>query len=914
MFEILQHGLSPSAVPTALTSLLMIVFGANVLRHRISRVTLAFAVLAAACSVWLIAFTLMYTTTDAARALLWSRIAYLGVPVIGIGIYHFTIEMLHMYPQRKIAVWIGWALAEFFSITAISTSFLVVRVERFWWGYYPQYRVAVAIPFLAYFFGYLVAALVEIVRVFPAARGVERRRLRLLLIAFAVAYLGCVDYLPKFGISVYPFGYAPIFGFVCIVAVIFRRYDLVALTPSLASQEIISTMADALFVCDGEGRIQFANRAAEAVLGYAPRELVGRSIEELIDDPEGDSSTMNLRVAASKTKERTFLAKNNERVEMMLSIAPVMQHGEATGAVLIGRDIRERRENERQLQSAMDALRDSENRYRLLFEQNAAGVCVTKLDGEIVDCNATFASMLRYERAELIGNKIALLYERPVERAEIEHMLQSAKTLNSIETELRRKSGGSLYVLQNLTLVGDRIHMTVADISDRKRAEEQIEFHAYHDVLTRLPNRKLFTDRLTQNLTHARRSGKPLAVMFVDLDHFKTINDTLGHTAGDELLLEMARRLRSCVREEDTVARLGGDEFTIILSELRHPEDAITVAEKIIAAVQKPLTVGEMSIEVSASIGIALYPVDGNDPESLLRNADSAMYRAKESGRNTYQLCTDEMKGRALQRLSLETRLRRAINEDQLVLHYQPQFSLSEGKVIGAEALVRWNDPERGLVFPGSFIPVAEESRLILPIGDWVLRTACSQMRAWRQSGLNLPRVSVNLSARQFQQADLVESVRRVLEDTRLDATALEIEITETTAMANAEATIETLHALRDLGVSISIDDFGTGYSSLNYLKRFPITCVKIDASFVRDMNRSDGDAAIVSAVIAIARSLRLRVVAEGVETEDQLTALKRRRCDGAQGYYFSRPVAAEALPDAIVERPQLAMVPRLRV
>lgn len=804
-------------------------------------------------------------------------------------------------------------------------------------------------------------------------------------------------------------------------------------TTALASREIISAMADALFVCDADARIQFANRAAETILGYAPNELVGRSIDDLVDDPEGDASTMNMRTAHVLTKERTFIGKHGERVEMMLSIAPVVQHGESAGAILIGRDIRDRKENERQIRKAVvllestldstadgivvigdggrilshnrrflemwriprevvargddraiidfvldqlsdpdeflstidsiyahpekesldliefkdgrrferystgrriegvanvrvwsfrdvtarfaaqEALRDSELRYRLLFEQNAAGVCVTEVDGEIVDCNATFCSMLGYERAELVGNKIALLYERPAERTELEEMLRSSKTLNSVETELRRKTGGSLYVLQNLTLAGDRIHMTVADISDRKRAEEQIEFHAYHDVLTHLPNRKLFTDRLTQNLTHARRSGKSLAVMFVDLDHFKSINDTLGHTAGDELLLEMARRLRACVREDDTVARLGGDEFTIVLSELRHPEDAVTVAEKIIAAVQKPMSIAGMPIEASASIGIALYPVDGSDPESLLRNADSAMYRAKEAGRNTYQLCTDEMKGRALQRLSLETRLRRAVHEEQLVLHYQPQVSLADGKIIGAEALLRWNDPERGLVLPASFIHVAEESRLILPIGDWVLRAACSQMRAWREQGLALPRVSVNLSARQFQQQDLVDSVRRTLEETGLDAKSLEIEITETTAMANAEASIETLHALRELGVSISIDDFGTGYSSLNYLKRFPISCVKVDAAFVRDLHRSDGDAAIVSAVVAIARSLRLRVIAQGVETEEQLTFLRRRRCDAAQGNYFSRPVAAESLPEVIVRRPSpLRAVPRV--
>ncbi len=1027
------YTLSPAALPTAATSLLMLLLGASVIRRRVSRLTLAFGALTAFASIWFMAFSFMYSARDAAHALWWSRMAYLAVPMMAPAIYHFTVEMLHLYERRKAAVWLGWALAAFFGAIGTTSDLLVTRVKLFWWGYYPQYRPVVAIPFLIFFFGYLIVSLAEFLRAYPASRGVERKRIRLLLIALGVAYLGCVDFLPKFGINVYPFGYVPIFGFVLIVTLAFRRYDLLALTPSLASQEIISTMADALFVCDADGRIQFANRAAESALGYASSELVGRSIDDLVEDPEGDASFMNMRTANVLSKERTFKARSGERVEMMLSIAPVLRHGEATGAVLIGRDIRERKENEKEvlkavtlLESTLDstadgilvvgdngkilshnqrfvdmwripkeiidrgedrlavefvidqvehpeeflrtieslytqpeaesfdllefkdgrhferysigrriagvatvrvwsfrdvtarfsaeaALRDSESRYRLLFEQNAAGVCVTKLDGEIVDCNTTFMAMLGYVHTELIGSKIALLYARPVERADVERQVGQSQTLSSIETELRRKNGTSLYVLQNLTLAGDRIHMTVADISDRKRAEEQIEYHAYHDVLTQLPNRKLFTDRLTQNLTHARRSGKPLAVMFVDLDHFKEINDTLGHTAGDELLLEMARRLRGCVRADDTVARLGGDEFTIVLSELRHPEDAVTVAEKIITAVQRPVVIAGAPIDVSASIGIALYPVDGNDPESLLRNADSAMYRAKEAGRNMYQLCTDEMKGRALQRLSVESRLRRAVQENQLILHYQPQISLTDGQVIGAEALVRWDDPERGLMFPGSFIPVAEESRLILPIDEWVLRTACAQMRTWRDAGHVLPTMAVNLSAREFQQHDLVDSIRHALDGAGLEAKALGIEINESTAMADAEATIETLQALRELGISISIDHFGTGYSSLNYLKRFPITCVKIDAGFVREMTRNEGDAAIVAAVVGIAHSLKLRVIAEGVETEDQVNALRRQQCEGAQGYYFGRPMPAPEFSEFLkARRAPLRAVPRL--
>jgi diguanylate cyclase (GGDEF)-like protein/PAS domain S-box-containing protein len=1016
-----RYGVSPFAVPTLVTAALMLVFGTSVLARRASRVAGAFFAMTAAAFLWLVAFTFMYCAKDAATALFWARLAYLGVPFLAPSIYHFTAEMLRIAKERRGAIIAGWATAVIFSALAV-TGMLVERVQLFWWGFYPRYSVLVAPPFLLFFFGYLIISLVEFLRAYPKSRGIEKKRIRLLLIAFVVAYLGCVDYLPKFGIAVYPFGYVALLGFVVIVAIAFRKYDLVAITPSLAAREIIGTMADVLFVCDRDGRIEFANAAAERVLGYPADTLVGRQFEELLIAGEDDPFAESFRRRSIRNIERRFAGSDGRQVDLMMSLAPVVHHGEPAGVVILGRDMREQKDAEREVRRAVTllestlestadgilvigdggrvlthnqrfadmwripadlleakddsglithvldqlvdpehflrtveslyaqpeaesfellefkdgrrferysigravegmanvrvwsfrdvtsrfaaeaALRESELRYRLLFEQNAAGVCVSEVSGAIVDCNMTFASMLGYPRSELIGLDAGELYAKPSQRTDLMSVLGDSPTLNSVELELRKKDGQSIWGLMNLTMVGDRIHTTVVDISDRKRAEEQIEFHAYHDVLTHLPNRKLFTDRLTQSISRARRSSKPLAVMFVDLDHFKSINDTLGHEAGDELLLEMAIRLRANVRDDDTVARLGGDEFTIILAELRQPEDAVNVAEKIIKAVEQPLSIAGTSIEVSASIGIALYPEDGSDAESLLRNADSAMYRAKEAGRNTYQLCTDDMKRRAVERLSLETRLRRAITDGQLVLHYQPQVSLTSGMVIGVEALVRWNDPERGLVHPSAFIPMAEESRLILPLGEWVLLTACTQMRTWLDAGIELPLMSVNLSLRQFQQYDIVQSVRRVLAETGLDAAALELEITETAAMQNAETTVEVLQALRELGVSIAIDDFGTGYSSLNYLKRFPITAVKIDRAFIRDLATSEGDAAIVSAVVGIARALKLRVIAEGVETEEQLSFLRRRNCDAAQGYLFSRPVSAAVLPERLTE------------
>jgi diguanylate cyclase (GGDEF)-like protein/PAS domain S-box-containing protein len=906
IFESSRYGFSPFAAPTLATAMLMLVFGTSVLARRMSRVAGAFFAMTVAASVWLIAFTFMYCARDAATALFWARAAYLGVPFLAPAIYHFTAEMLRIAKERRGTIVAGWGLAILFSALAVS-GVLVGRVQRYWWGYYPRYSLIIAPPFLAFFFGYLIVSLIEFLRAYPKSRGVEKRRIRLLLMAFGVAYLGCVDYLPKFGLSVYPFGYIPLLGFVIIVAIAFRKYDLVAITPSLAAREIIGTMADVLFVCDRDGRIEFANAAAARVLGYGAESLVGRQFEQLLATADDDPLAESFRRQSIRNMERRFVGADGRQVDLMMSLAPVIHHGEPAGVVILGRDMREHKDAER-------ALRESELRYRLLFEQNAAGVCVMEPGGAIVDCNRTFATMLGYERAELVGRHAGELYVRPSDRDDLVSMLRDGSTLNSVEVELRKKDGQSIWALKNITLAGDGIHTTVVDITDRRRAEEQIEFHAYHDVLTQLPNRKLFTDRLTHSLSHARRSGKTVAVMFVDLDHFKSINDTLGHEAGDELLLEISRRLRASVRDHDTVARLGGDEFTIILSELRNPENAVSIAEKIILEVARPVSLAGTSVEITVSIGIALFPDDGADAESLLRNADRAMYRAKESGRNTYQLCTDELKRRAVERRSIETRLRRAIAGNELVLHYQPQISLISGMVVGVEALVRWNDPERGLVHPSSFIPLAEESRLILPLGEWVLRTACMQMRAWRNAGLQVPVMAVNLSLRQFQQNDIVEGVRRVLDETGLDAGALELEITETTAMQNAETTIELLHALRELGVSIAIDDFGTGYSSLNYLKRFPITAVKIDRAFIRDLTTSEGDAAIVSAVVGIARALKLRVVAEGVETEEQLSFLKRRNCDAAQGYLFSRPVSAAGLPSRLVSHSATERAVRLHV
>jgi diguanylate cyclase (GGDEF)-like protein len=430
---------------------------------------------------------------------------------------------------------------------------------------------------------------------------------------------------------------------------------------------------------------------------------------------------------------------------------------------------------------------------------------------------------------------------------------------------------------------------------------------AYHDALTGLPNRPLFVDRLIVALAQANRLEQKLAVFFLDLDRFKDINDSLGHSAGDSLLKAVAERVRTCVREGDTVARFGGDEYTLLIPRMERVEDAAKIAEKIIETLKIPFVINGQELFVTTSIGISVFPHDGVDPETLVRNADTAMYRAKEQGRDTYQLYAPAMNARALERLALENMLRRALRQKELTLHYQPLIDLATGSITGVEALVRWRHPELGLLLPAHFVSTAELSGLIIPMGDWVLRTACRQTVAWnKRLGMELT-VAVNLSARQFLQPDLTSQVRKALQETGLAPELLELEITESNAMQNAENTIRTLRELKAEGVRISMDDFGTGYSSLNYLKRFPIDTLKLDQSFVRDIATDATDAAIASAVIAMAHSLDLRVIAEGVETAEQLAFLRERGCDTIQGFYFSAPFAAEELEPFVNRTASLA-------
>jgi len=438
--------------------------------------------------------------------------------------------------------------------------------------------------------------------------------------------------------------------------------------------------------------------------------------------------------------------------------------------------------------------------------------------------------------------------------------------------------------------------MVLHDVSVARAQSRKMAHQAQHDSLTDLPNRILLSDRLIQAMALAQRYKKQLAVLFLDVDRFKHINDSLGHSIGDRLLQSVAERLLTCVRASDTVSRQGGDEFVILLSEITRPEDAAISAGRILLALSAPHRIDQHELYLTVSIGIAIYPEDGAEPEALLKNADFAMYDAKESCRNTYKFFKAEMNSRALERQWLENDLRLAMAREEFVLHYQPKLNLATGATIGVEALIRWHHPVRGLVPPIQFIPIAENCGFIVPIGRWVLREACRQARAWQDMGLPPMCIAVNISAVELRARDFVAGVRAILTETGIDPRYLELELTETFLMQDLESTAAVLRSLKDMGVQLALDDFGTGYSSLSYLKRFPIDTLKIDRSFVRDLTTDADDASIVNAVISMGNSLHMQVVAEGVETREQLAFLKQQGCPEAQGYYFSHPLAAGEL------------------
>ena len=539
------------------------------------------------------------------------------------------------------------------------------------------------------------------------------------------------------------------------------------------------------------------------------------------------------------------------------------------------------------------------------IESSMSAICITDNqapDNPIVYVNPAFERITGYSSQEVLGRNARLLQGTDLTQPELLTIRAALRDARPCQVVLRnyRKDGSMYWNELNIAPVRNETgtvthHIGVhSDITDEKTHQDELARQANHDSLTGLPNRNLLWDRIDRACARTQRFGGFAAVAFLDLDNFKVVNDSLGHTLGDHLLRAVAARLESSLRAMDTVARLGGDEFVLVLADLKGEQPATSELQRIVESFSQPFTVDGRDVFITASVGVALYPLDAKDPEALMKSAELAMYRAKDSGRNTYQLYTAEMQTRVTERLALESKLRRALERGEFSLHYQPQVDLHSNRVFGCEALIRWNQPDLGMVSPAKFIPLAEETGLIVPIGEWIVRTACQQSKAWQNAGLPAVGMAVNISARQFREKDFRQTVAKVLAETGLDAAQLELEVTESVIMHDAQNVIADLQAFRDMGVKLSIDDFGTGYSSLSYLKRFPVDRLKIDQSFVRDITTDADDSAIAQAVITLGHTMNLRVIAEGVETAEQLAFLRRNGCDEIQGYLFGKPMTPD--------------------
>jgi len=668
-------------------------------------------------------------------------------------------------------------------------------------------------------------------------------------------------------------------------------------------------------------KAQRASKVGHCIIDLAHNKIMGSDELLSIINVSNENFTLGSFIASIHLKDRETareLIKKGENADLELQLIKNNEHDrwvhliiEATSddenkiseLLITIQDISERKKSENSLELSKN-----------IIENAREAILVTDLNGVIEQVNDAYLNITGFSRDEVLGTNPRSLQSGYHDKMFYAEMWRDIYGTGHWEGEIwdRRKNGEAFPKWLSINTVyndygnPEKYVGIFTDITVLKETEKELEHLAYHDALTQLPNRALLLDRLKQGIYAAKRDGQNLAVLLIDLDHFKYVNDTLGHDAGDELLENIAKRLQTFVRESDTVARLGGDEFVILLPEVNDPEEASIIAQKIIDALKEPIGVKGKKVNIGASIGIATYPNDGDDSELLMKHADLALYKAKDSGRGCYHYFSEELQEAIFDHIAMEEEMRKGIDSEQFTLHYQPKIDLASGKMTGMEALVRWNHPDKGFVRPDHFIPFAEETGLIIPLGLWILKTACRQMAEFN-AGLKVPlKVAINLSAGQFNQRGLIYTIQEIIQQYDIKPENIELEITESSVMGDVNEAIATMNKFRDIGLHLAIDDFGTGYSSLSYLKRFPINTLKIDQSFIRDLTIDSDDSSIVKAIISMAKSLQLNVVAEGVETQEQLAFLKANNCENVQGYLFSKPLPADEFKQYINDNSEI--------
>ncbi|MBN2654095.1 MAG: EAL domain-containing protein [Nitrospirae bacterium] len=870
-------------------------------------------------ALWAFSYIFFYSAPDKESAFFWYHISAPGWTLFPAISLHFILILTEK--NRLLKNWwtyiVLYAPAALFLNKTWTDILLVkdlVRCGSSWCEVAPEF----SIWFFAYVAYYTVFIISELVIAAIWAFRSKSSRIKkqisfIVATAFPALMLSIVTdtIMPLAGIYALP-SIASLLILIWVLGIWYSmyKYSLMTITPSIAADKIVSHMMDMLILLNKEGRITKVNQQTEKILNCHESKIVGMPFEMFVSRTDRlNKALSSISVSDSHTYvyEDELRCSSGEMVPVKLSFSLISDSSsEPLGIVVVCQDVRQMRQLQQEIMQreiAQETLLAAESKFRGLVEQSLVGIYIVQ-DDKLKYVNPKFAEIFGYSRQEILHNKSMLDLVSEASRVDVGTSLVecSGRSAKDIHYCFRgRRRDGELIEVEANGICTEYNGMpavigTVLDVTQRKQMEETIRYQAYHDPLTGLPNRLLFNDRLTLAIANAHRNKQLLAVLFLDLDYFKTINDTLGHSVGDQLLREVAGLIKERLREGDTVSRMGGDEYTILLNNISDPDDATRIAKEILTAIDRRWDICGHSFYVSASMGVSIYPSDGETADMLFKNADAAMYHVKDQGRNSYHFYSPAMNVKAFEQMMLENNLRHALQRSEFELHYQPQFEIPEKKIVGVEALLRWNHPERGLMYPKQFLQLAEKTGLIIPIGEWVLNNACRQYSLWEKNGFSNVRIAVNISTSQLRQKDFVAKVQDIIAATGIPPQMLELEITEHMAMLNIDTIISNLNRLADMGILISIDDFGTGYSSLSYLKRLPIHHLKIDQSFIKDLTTDPNESSIANAVIMIAKSLNLQTIAEGVETEEQLQFLERSKCDKVQGFLYSKPLTTTDL------------------